>query len=94
VAGPWRAGGGGRRCWSGRFLGRDREAAGGCEAPASTGETFRGISAGNGGLDMAAHGDPEFTGGTVWEVEAKGARSGFGKRISEANEVVGSCWCY
>jgi hypothetical protein len=49
---------------------------------------------GNGGLNVAAHSDPEFTGGMVWAAEVEGARSGFGKRISEANEVMVSCWCY
>jgi hypothetical protein len=68
--------------------------AGGWEAQASTGEASGGISEGNGGLDVAAHGDPEFTGGTGWAAEAKEARSGFGKQISGANEASVSCWCY
>jgi hypothetical protein len=62
VAGPRRPGGGGGRRWSGRFLGRDREAAGGWEAPVGTGETSGGLSAGDGGLDVAAHSDPKLTG--------------------------------
>jgi hypothetical protein len=79
VTGPRRAGGGGGRCWSGGFLGQGWEVAGGWEVQASIGGASGGISEGNGGRDVAAHGDPEFTRGRGWAAEAKGARSGFGK---------------
>jgi hypothetical protein len=79
VTGPRWAGGGGGRRWSGGFLGRGWEAAGGWEVQASTRGASGGISEGNGGLDVAAHGGPEFTGGRGWAAKAKGARSGFGK---------------
>jgi hypothetical protein len=91
VTSPRRAGGGGGRRWSGGLLGRSWEAAGGWEVQAGTGGAPGGISEGNGGLDVAVHGDPEFTGGRGWAVEAKGARSGFGKQTSGANEASGSC---
>jgi hypothetical protein len=94
MAGPRRAGGGGDRRWSRWFLGRNREAAGGWEAPASTGEASGGLSAGGGGLDVAAHGDPKLTGEMGWAAEVEGARSKLGKQTIGANETRGSYWCY
>jgi hypothetical protein len=63
----------------------------GLGSTASTGRASEGVSEGNGSLDVAAHGDPEFTGGRSWAAEAKGARSGFGKEISGANGASVSC---
>jgi hypothetical protein len=90
IAGPrWAEDGGGWR-WSRWFLGRNREAAGGWKAPVGTGETSGGLSAGGGGLDVAAHGDPKLTGEMGWAAEVEGARSKLGKQTIGANETRGS----
>jgi hypothetical protein len=82
MAGPRRAGGGGGRRWSRWFLGRNREAAGGWKAPASTGEASGGLSAGGGGLDVAAQGDPKLTGEMGWAAEVGGARASWASKLS------------